>query len=78
MDLLAGDLLLVYSDGIVEARNNADEEFGGARLEAQLRRVSMGAVDNVLFSVLGAVQDFAARELADDTSLVVVRRNPKR
>ena len=78
VDLHAGDVLLVYSDGIVEARNNADEEFGQARLEAQLRRAPMGAVDSVLFSVLGAVQDFAARELADDTSLVVVRRNPKR
>jgi sigma-B regulation protein RsbU (phosphoserine phosphatase) len=77
VDLLAGDVLLLYSDGIVEARNNADEEFGQERLAAQLRRAPMGAVDNVLFSVLGAVQDFAARELADDTSLVVVRRNPK-
>jgi sigma-B regulation protein RsbU (phosphoserine phosphatase) len=76
-DLFAGDVLLAYSDGIVEASNNADEEFGLARLEAQLRRAPMGAVDDVLFSVLGAVQDFAARELADDTSLVVVRRNPR-
>jgi sigma-B regulation protein RsbU (phosphoserine phosphatase) len=78
VDLLAGDVLVVYSDGIVEASNNADEQFGHARLEAELRRTPMGAVDNVLFSVLGAVQDFAARELADDTSLVVVRRNPRK
>ena len=77
VDLLAGDVLLVYSDGIVEARNSADEEFGQVRLEAQLRRAPMGAVDGLLFSVLGAVQDFAARELEDDTSLVVVRRNHK-
>jgi phosphoserine phosphatase RsbU/P len=78
VELLAGDVLLVCSDGVVEARNNAGEEFGPARLEAQLRRASMDAVDSVLFSVLGAVQDFAARDLEDDTSLVVVRRNPKR
>ena len=78
VDLLAGDVLLVYSDGIVEARNNGDEEFGHTRLEAQLRLASMGALDDVLFSILGAVLNFAARELADDTSLVLVRRNPKR
>ena len=77
VDLLVDDVLLVYSDGIVEARNHADEEFGHARLEAELRRAPMGALDNVLFSILGAVRDFATRELADDTSLVVVRRNPK-
>jgi hypothetical protein len=34
----------------------------------------MGSADAVLFSVLGAVQDFAAtRSLADDMSLLVVR-----
>src|SRR5262249_28965495 len=54
VDLLAGDVLLVYSDGIVEARNNTDEEFGLARLEAQLRHAPMGAADNTLFAVLGA------------------------
>jgi len=32
-----GDVLLVYSDGILEAHNYADEEFGFDQLEAQLR-----------------------------------------
>jgi serine phosphatase RsbU (regulator of sigma subunit) len=75
VELRAGDVMLAYSDGILEARNNADQEFGYERLEAQLRRARTGSADAVLFSVLGAVQDFAApRHLIDDTSLVVVRR----
>jgi len=74
-----GDVLLAYSDGILESCNIADQEFGYERLEEQLRRARTGSVEAVLFSVLGAVQDFAApRSLSDDTSLVVVRRdNPQ-
>lgn len=75
VELRVGDILLAYSDGILESRNNADQEFGYERIEAQLRRAQTGSADAVLFSVLGAVQDFAGScPLADDTSLVVVRR----
>ena len=75
VELLAGDVLLAYSDGVLESRDNADQEFGYERLEAELRRAQTGSADAVLFSVLGAVQDFAAaREQADDMSLVVIRR----
>jgi serine phosphatase RsbU (regulator of sigma subunit) len=67
--------LLVCSDGILESANEDDEEFGSARLEARLRSARTDCADAVLFSVLGAVQDFAAtRPLVDDMSLVVVRR----
>ena len=73
-ELRAGDVLLAYSDGILEARNEADEEFGLERIEAQLRAARAGSAHGILFSVLGAVQAFAAPcSLLDDTSLVVVR-----
>lgn len=75
VDLHAGDLLLVCSDGILESSNEDDEEFGSARLEAQLRAAGADCADAVLFSVLGAVQDFAAtRSLVDDMSVVVLRK----
>jgi len=84
-----GDVLMVYSDGITESQNGDGEEFGYARLENQLRRAAGVAADRraetetpssarnadgVLFSVLGAVQDFAAASpLVDDMSLAVIR-----
>ncbi len=75
VELRAGDVLLAYSDGVLESVNNADQEFGYERLKAELRRARTGSADAVLFSVLGAVQDFAAaRAQADDMSLVVIRR----
>lgn len=73
VELGAGDVLVAYSDGVIEARNDADEEFGSERLEAHLRLARTGSADAVLFSLLAAVQDFAApHPLADDTSLAVV------
>ena len=73
VQLRAGDLLLICSDGILESFNDADQEFGSERLEAELRSAGSGSADAVLFSVLGAVQDFAApRPLTDDMTLVVV------
>ena len=74
--LAPGDLMLACSDGILESFNEADQEFGSNRLEAELRRAQGGSAESVLFSVLGAVQDFAApRPLTDDMTLVVVRNN---
>ena|SRR5256885_1956273 len=75
-ELGAGDVLMIYSDGITESLNCAAEEFGHERLEDQLRQAQSGAADAVLFSVLGAVQDFAASSpLVDDMSLAIVRRD---
>lgn len=40
IELAAGDVLLAYSDGVIESLNKADEEFGIARLETQLRQAA--------------------------------------
>jgi sigma-B regulation protein RsbU (phosphoserine phosphatase) len=73
------DLLLVCSDGILESFNEAEQEFGAMRLQTELRRAQGGTAESVLFSVLGAVQDFAApRPLTDDMTLVVVKNNSRR
>jgi sigma-B regulation protein RsbU (phosphoserine phosphatase) len=69
------DVLLVYSDGIIESLNEEGDEFGYARLREQLRQARTQSADAILFSVLGAVQDFAGtRPLMDDMTLAVIRR----
>jgi len=73
VQLRPGEVLLICSDGILESFNKADQEFGNERLEAQLRSARTDSADAILFSVLGAVQDFATpRPLTDDMTLVVV------
>jgi sigma-B regulation protein RsbU (phosphoserine phosphatase) len=72
----AGDTLLIFSDGILESEDQSREEFGYERLKAQLENAHSGSADAILFSVLGAVQDFATiRPLMDDMTLAVVRRD---
>ncbi len=79
-----GDVLLAYSDGVLETVNNSDEEFGLERIKKQLRIASLErndtvnkvSAEQVLFSVLAAVQDFgASHKLVDDLSVVVIRRD---
>lgn len=75
--LQPGDVLLAYSDGVIESQNRVEEEFGVKRLEAQLRQANQtgASAETLLFSVLASVQDFAASHpLVDDLSLVVIRR----
>jgi sigma-B regulation protein RsbU (phosphoserine phosphatase) len=68
-------VLLTCSDGILEARDPSEEEFGYERLENELRQAQSRPADALLFSVLGAVQDFAATQpIVDDMSLAVLRR----
>lgn len=73
VQLYLDDALLVCSDGILESFNEADQEFGSRRLETEFRRAHGGSAEAVLFSILGAVQDFAApRPLTDDMTLVLI------
>jgi len=70
-----GDMLLAYSDGLTECRNSQEEEFEMGRLSAAANAVSGATANQVLFSTLGTVLDFAdACPPGDDLTLLVVRR----
>jgi hypothetical protein len=68
-------MLLAYSDGLTECRNSQEEEFEMGRLSAAAKAVIGASANQVLFSTLGAVLDFAdACSPDDDMTLLVVRR----
>src|SRR5580700_10869990 len=70
-----GDMLLAYSDGLTECRNSQDQEFETGRLSAAAKSVVGLPANQVLFSTLATVLDFAdACPPEDDLSLLVVRR----
>ena len=71
-----GDMVLAYSDGVLECRNESGEEFGSVRLLTALEQVQQLTARNALVTLLAAAQDFAnGRPLSDDISLTVIRRN---
>lgn len=74
-----GDMLVVYSDGVLECRGASGEEFGSSRLLTTLREAKQPSAQATLMTLLAAVQDFAnGNPLADDVSLSVIQRDAKR
>lgn len=67
------DLLLVYTDGLAEARNG-DQLFGEDRIAATLRRDPGVAADVLCKSLLEAATDFAAGPITDDVAILAIRR----
>lgn len=64
--LQSGDRIAAWTDGITEARNARDEQFGEERLHALLR--SRASVDDVVNAVLA----WRVEKDADDLTMVVV------
>jgi len=70
-----GDLLCVYTDGVTEAVNESDEEFGLDRLSALVTRQAGQPAAQICEAVLLAVSDFArGMPQYDDQTLLITRR----
>jgi len=80
VDMRVGDLLIIYSDGVTEAMNEAGEMFEEERLlETILTARTCGSASEILSSIMATVDRFAGKaDQADDISLVVVMRDTVR
>lgn len=67
------DLLLVYTDGLAEARNG-DQLFGEERVANALRRDPGVSADVLCKSLLEAAIDFASGPITDDVAILAIRR----
>jgi serine phosphatase RsbU (regulator of sigma subunit) len=71
-----GNTLVAYSDGVLECRNTAGEEFGLDRLTASLQELKQPFAHATLMMLLAAVQDYAnGSPLSDDVSLTLIQRD---
>ena len=68
-----GDTLVLYTDGITDARGGEQQQFGVDRLSATLGSVAGSSPDEVVEQVMDAVIEFSSGTLADDIALMVVR-----
>ena len=66
-----GDTLVAYTDGVIEARNDAGEEFGDARVREALAaaRGDVRAIGNALTAAVDA-----HGRAEDDVTVIVARR----
>ncbi len=71
--LLPGDTLALYTDGITESYNAAEEEFGEQRLIASLQRNRQLSSQSLLEAIVSEVQEFSPHEQHDDITLIVAK-----
>lgn len=69
-----GDVLVMYSDGLAEAANRSDMEFGELRLIETVEANWLRPVEEIQKAIIEAVSAFVGRcELQDDLTVLVVR-----
>jgi sigma-B regulation protein RsbU (phosphoserine phosphatase) len=72
VDLLPGDRLVLFTDGIPEARNDAGEEFGDDRL-LDVTQTSRGlSALGLQEKIMNAVTEFAGESFQDDATLMIL------
>jgi serine phosphatase RsbU (regulator of sigma subunit)/pSer/pThr/pTyr-binding forkhead associated (FHA) protein len=72
--LAAGDLVVIFSDGISEALNAAGDEFGDDRILAAVQSLPHDDVHAVLDKLVSTVRDFAAGTVQSDDMTTVIMR----
>lgn len=75
LQLEHGDTLMLYTDGVTEAVNLSNEEFGEKRLEDTLRQVAPQSCQQMIDAVKTSVSDFAGEaEQSDDITMLAIKR----
>ncbi|MCX7655417.1 MAG: PP2C family protein-serine/threonine phosphatase [Treponemataceae bacterium] len=80
--LAEGDVLLLYTDGLIEARNKHGELFGLERVKQTIQKVGERSAEEIRQSLLEEVSRFAEQgdlrkyegNFADDITLVVLKK----
>lgn len=71
-----GDALFLYTDGITEACNTAEEEFGEQRMDEVLACAAEADIPDLVAAVVGAVDEFVGgAPQFDDMTCLALRMN---
>jgi serine phosphatase RsbU (regulator of sigma subunit) len=72
IELAAGDALVLYTDGILEARTS-EGGFGDARLAAAVGSAHGGGAQDIVAAVTAAVRAYEGPRARDDQAVLVLR-----
>jgi serine phosphatase RsbU (regulator of sigma subunit) len=73
VQLAAGDTLVLYTDGVTEAENAQEEQFGESRLIETMLAQRHLPILSLLETIVATVQKFSDGEQADDITLVLAQ-----
>ena len=75
LQLEKGDTLVMFTDGVTEAMNTSNEEFGEQRLEDTLAEVTQQSSQQVIETIKTNVATFAGEaEQSDDITVMAIKR----
>ena len=75
-EIKPGDCLIFYTDGLVECRNQADDEYGERRLTKSLLQAAHQDVQKLREKIVDDARTFfGERKHDDDVTLIAVKRN---
>jgi len=72
MELQSGDRMVLYTDGVTEACNSDDEEFGEERLLRVLQQNGARSAVEIQKQILQAAAEFSRGVWQDDATLLVI------
>lgn len=72
-ELKVGDVLVIYTDGVIEAMNHAEEEFGTERLIETVRLHRERPAADLVTAIHATVQAFVNGAPSDDLTVVVAK-----
>jgi len=75
VNFLPGDIVLLFTDGITEATNQAGEMYGQARLEQALNHYADLPISKLMNNIIKEVERFQDEQL-DDMTLIVMKKLP--
>jgi phosphoserine phosphatase RsbU/P len=73
LDLSPGDRIVLYTDGVPEARNTSGEEFGEPRLLELILQQSQLDPQELQDRILKSVTEFCGGSPQDDSTLIAIR-----
>jgi len=73
IDVRSGDCLVLFTDGVTEARNTAGDEFGEDRLQELLVNGQTLSAAGLREKIMSAVTEFGEGNFDDDVTLMVLR-----
>lgn len=75
LQLEHGDTLVMFTDGVTEAMNGAEQEFGAERLDNILSGLASNSSQQIVEAVKAGVRDFVdGAEQSDDITMLVLKR----
>lgn len=76
VQLNPNDLLISYTDGVNEAMDNDEEEFGTTRLKECILKNRNRSSEEILDAIVENVLEFSNQKLFDDLTLLIIKAKP--